>query len=938
MDEKNFIAIRGAKEHNLKGIDIDIPRRSFVVITGLSGSGKSSLAFDTIYAEGQRRYIESLSSYARQFLDQMEKPDVESITGLTPTIAIEQKTRGATPRSTVATSTEIYDYMRVLFARIGKASCYQCGQEISTQSAEDIVNYLLKYPKDTKIQIFSPLVKSAKGEHKEIFKRLLRDGFSKARVDGQIYHLSEVPKLEKTFLHNIDAIVDRLSLKEDIKSRLNESIEIALQMGNGLVAILYQKPNSNEWQEELFSENFTCPKHGMLLPEISPRIFSFNSPFGACNECNGLGNLLEPDENLIVLDENLSLAAGALHVWKRCGVGIIRLWSYDKAIRWLCSALEIDSHTKWKKLTANTQKKILYGFRGKSIRNSYEGIIPHLKKRFYYSTSDNQKKKVQEFMSKKECSTCQGARLKKEVLAITIANKNIAELNHLTVEKIIQFFEEVEFNKEQLLIAKPLQKAILEKLHFLQDVGLNYLSLDRETNSLSGGESQRIRLACQLGSQLAGVTYVLDEPTIGLHQRDNLRLINTLRKLQAYDNTVIVVEHDKDIILTADQIIDIGPGAGEHGGEIVAQDTPQGILKSNSLTAKYLTKRIQIPIPDQRRKWHKFIDLQGASENNLKNISTKFPLDVFICLTGVSGSGKSTFSIECLYKNLLKELGNQKIKTGKIKKIIGAKQIDKIIFVDQSPIGRTSRSNPATYTGLFDPIRKLFAMSSEAKARGYQPGRFSFNVKGGRCEACQGQGYKNIEMFFLPDVSVLCETCQGARYNKETLQVRYRGKNISEVLNMTVEKAKEFFKNHYKIFPYLNTLNRIGLSYIKLGQSAPTLSGGEAQRVKLATELSRPSTTKTLYIMDEPTTGLHFHDIAKLVEIIQDLVEKKNTVLVIEHNLDIIKCADWIIDLGPEGGAGGGEILASGTPEQIAKEKNSWTGKFLKNVLKTKPL
>jgi excinuclease ABC subunit A len=933
LDTKNFISIKKAKEHNLKGIDIDIPRRSFVVITGLSGSGKSSLAFDTIYAEGQRRYIESLSSYARQFLDQMEKPDVESITGLTPTIAIEQKTRGSTPRSTVATSTEIYDYMRVLFARVGKATCYKCGREISTQSAEDITRCLLQYPPNTKLQVLSPLIKSAKGEHKEVFKRLLRDGFSKVRVDGQIYNIEEVPKLEKTFNHNIDAIVDRVVLQSGVKKQLSEAVEIALQMSQGLIAIIYQKPKTSEWLEELFSENFTCPQHGMLLPEISPRVFSFNSPFGACPECNGLGNLLEPDENLMIPDENLTLAEGAIYVWKRCGSGIVRLYSYDKAIRWLCNSLQITGETKWKDLPADTKKKIFYGFRVNRNR-SYEGIIAHLKKRFYYAPSESLKKKLHEFMSKKGCTICGGARLKKEVLAITIGEKNIAELNHLTVENIIKFFQEIKFTKEQKVIAEPVQKAILEKLKFLEDVGLNYLSLDRETNSLSGGESQRIRLACQLGSQLAGVTYVLDEPTIGLHQRDNLRLIQTLRKLQAYDNTVIVVEHDRDVILTADQIIDIGPGAGEHGGKIVAQASPKEMLKMDNLTAKYLKEEMAIPIPKARRKSKKTILLEGCAANNLKNISVQFPLDVFVCLTGVSGSGKSTLAIECLYKNLLKFMGNQKIKAGVIGKIKGAEQIDKIIFIDQSPIGRTSRSNPATYTGVFDPIRKLFAMSLEAKARGYQPGRFSFNVKGGRCEACQGQGYKNIEMFFLPDVSVICESCQGARYNQQTLEIQYRGKNISQVLDMTVEKAKVFFQNHRNISPYLETLDRIGLGYIRLGQPAPSLSGGEAQRVKLATELSRPSTTKTLYIMDEPTTGLHFHDVDKLIKIIHDLVEKKNTVLVIEHNLDIIKCADWLIDLGPEGGARGGKILETGTPEQIQQSKNSWTGKFLKSVLK----
>ena len=927
MDAKNFISIKQAKEHNLKGINLDIPKRSLVVITGLSGSGKSSLAFDTIYAEGQRRYIESLSSYARQFLGQMEKPDVESITGLTPTIAIEQKTRSATPRSTVATATEIYDYLRVLFSRVGEAFCYKCSQKISTQSAEDITQYLLQHPQNTKLQILSPLVKSAKGEHKEVFKRLLRDGFSKVRVNQQIYDLAEVPKLVKTHNHNIDVVVDRLILKEDLKSQLNEAVEMSLQMSQGVIAILSQKAGSDSWQEELFSENFTCPKHGMLLSEISPRVFSFNSPFGACQNCNGLGNLLDPDEDLIIPDDNLTLAEGAIYAWKKCGAAIMRVHSYDKAVRWFCRAFGVTSDTKWKDLSKEIQKQFFYGFKG------YEGLLSHLKRRFYYAATESQKKRLHAFMVKKQCTVCEGARLKQAVLAIKVATKNIAQLNQMTVASIIKFFQNLKFTKEQQIITEPLQKTILEKLNFLADVGLSYLSLDRETNSLSGGEQQRIRLACQLGSQLSGVTYVLDEPTIGLHYRDNLRLIQTLRKLQAYDNTVIVVEHDRNVILTSDQVIDIGPGAGEHGGSVVAQATPQELLKLDSLTAKYLREELTIQTPAKRRKWDKFIAMQGCSENNLKNIRIKFPLGVFICVTGVSGSGKSTLSIECLYKNLLKKLGSQKIQPGKIKQIQGVEQIDKIIFVDQSPIGRTSRSNPATYTGVFDAIRKLFAMSQEAKTRGYQPGRFSFNVKGGRCDACKGQGSKNIEMFFLPDVSIVCESCKGARYNEETLKVRYRGKNIADILALTVEKAKIFFKNHRAISPFLETLSRIGLGYIRLGQPAPSLSGGEAQRVKLATELSRPSTTKTLFIMDEPTTGLHFHDVAKLVEIIQNLVDKKNTVIIIEHNLDLIKCADWLIDLGPEGGQQGGEILTVGTPETVSKAKNSWTGKFLKDIL-----
>lgn len=926
MSQQNYISIRKAREHNLKGIDLDIPRGKLIVITGLSGSGKSSLAFDTIYAEGQRRYIESLSSYARQFLDQMEKPDIESIVGLTPTIAIEQKTRGATPRSIVATSTEIYDYMRVLFARAGIASCYKCGREISTQSAEDITNYLLKFPAKTKIQILSPLIRSAKGEHKEVFKKLIKEGFAKARVNQQIYDLEKVPKLDKKFNHNIDAIVDRVVIKDENKSRLTDSVEIALQMSQGLIFVLHSLPDKDEWAEELFSENFTCPEHGMLLSELSPRIFSFNSPFGACTNCNGLGVFLEADDEKIIPNENLSLADGAIYAWVRCGVGIRH--SYHSVIRKLCRKFKLNVETEWKDLSEEIKKKILYGTK------SYEGVVTNLTNRFYYTQSEGQKKKIQEFMSTKKCTSCQGQRLKKEVLAVRIANKNIAELNQMTITEMKDFFEKIKLGAEYDVILQPIKKTILEKLGFLEDVGLSYLKLNRETNSLSGGESQRIRLACQLGSQLAGVTYVLDEPTIGLHQRDNLRLISTLKKLKNYDNTVIVVEHDREVIMASDQIIDIGPGAGEHGGELVAQVTPKQLLKKNTLTAKYLKNEIQIPLPIKRRIAQKWINLEGCSENNLKEIDTKIPLGVFVCLTGVSGSGKSTLIVECLYKNLLKKMGNSRVTTGKIKKIIGFEQIDKIIFMDQSALGRTSRSNPATYTGVFSNIRELFAMTPEAKARGYKLGRFSFNVKGGRCESCQGQGQKTIEMHFLPDVSVMCESCQGSRYNQETLEVKYKGKNIADVLDLTVEKAKDFFQNHRKIYPYLDTLNRIGLSYIKLGQASPTLSGGESQRIKLATELSKTSTDKTLYLMDEPTTGLHFHDIYKLNEIIQDLVNQGNSVIIIEHNLDLIKCADWIIDLGPEGGAEGGTIIAEGTPETITKVKDNYTGKYLKEILK----
>ena len=805
----------------------------------------------------------------------------------------------------------------------------------------------MQYPKETSIQILSPLVRSAKGEHKEIFKRLLKEGFAKARVNQEIYNLEEVPNLDKKFNHNIDAVIDRVVLKSDSKSRLNESVEIALQMSQGLISILKKSPlkketkkkeqqearkeaTQEEWQEEMFSENFTCPEHGMLLPEISPRVFSFNSPFGACEKCNGLGNFLDLDENLVVPDKNLSLQKGAIYAWRRCGY-----FRYaNRLIRKICRIFKIENNTAWKDLSREIQKAILYG--GKS----FEGVIPELLNRFYYTNSEFRKKTIHEFMTTKKCPICDGARLKKEVLAVRIQQKNIAEINQMTVEDAEQFFQNLQLDKEKKIIVEPLKKAILEKLSFLNSVGLNYLTLNRETNSLSGGESQRIRLACQLGSQLAGVTYVLDEPTIGLHQRDNQRLIKTLQKLQDYDNTVIVVEHDRDLIMTADEVIDIGPGAGVHGGEVVAQATPKKLIQGDGLTAKYLKGDLQIPLPEKRRDvtGNRKIQLLGCNANNLKNIDVNFPLGIFICLTGVSGSGKSTLAIECLYKNLKHKILRQSVMAakqdaGKIKEIKGVENIDKIIFMDQSPIGRTSRSNPATYTGVFDPIRKLFTVTPEAKARGYQPGRFSFNVKGGRCEACQGQGQKSIEMYFLPDVHVVCEACGGKRYNSETLEVKYKGKNIAQILDMTIEIAKDFFKNHRNIYPYLETLDRIGLGYIKLGQSAPSLSGGEAQRVKLSSELSRASTTKTLYLMDEPTTGLHFHDIYKLMEIIQDLVNQNNTVIVIEHNLDITKCADWIIDLGPEGGAGGGKIIAQGSPEEIAQNKASFTGHFLKDVL-----
>ena len=926
--ELQCICIRKASEHNLKRIDIDIPRNQLVVITGLSGSGKSSLAFDTIYAEGQRRYVESLSTYARQFLDQIQKPEVESIEGLTPTIAIEQRTGKATPRSTVATSTEIYDYLRVLYARAGTPHCPYCNKEVVSQSAEDIVNILISMPIETKVQIYSPLVRDKKGEHKEVFDQILREGLVRARVDSELYDLEDVPQLKKSFKHSIEALVDRIKLKEDVRTRLTDSIEVALKLSEGLLLALTQKPDSSNTESLLFCEQFACTEHGPVLTEVSPRTFSFNSPFGACNACSGLGTLMEPDPFLVIQNPDLSLEEGAISAWKRCGSGLRSF--YPRSVRWLAKYFDISVKTAWNDLPKKIKESILFGTEKKSSKY-YEGIIPNLTRRFNTTESEGQKTRIHEFMAAHPCPACKGKRLKPEILAVTIEDKNIDDIVSMTIHAALDFFKTLELEKEKAQVAEPVKKAVLERLTFLNDVGLKYLNLSRATNTLSGGETQRIRLASQVGAKLVGVTYVLDEPTIGLHQRDNDRLIQTLFHLRDLGNTVIVVEHDEDVIHSADYLVDIGPGAGEYGGKIMAQGTPNEFKNSRCITADFMNGKREIDLPLQRRGYNKKlqISLKGGKENNLKSIDVAIPLGLFTCVTGVSGSGKSTFVNMCLYKGLKRAFGNLKIVPGRYTSLEGIDLIDKIINIDQSPIGKTSRSNPATYTGVFDAIRKVFALTPEAKTRGYKPGRFSFNVKGGRCESCQGQGTKVIEMHFLPDVYVKCDTCKGTRFNLETLHVKYRGKNISDVLTMPASEAATFFKNHTKIYPGLKTMVDVGLGYIRLGQSSTTLSGGEAQRVKLSTELSKRATGKTFYILDEPTTGLHFQDVEKLIEVLQKLVDMGNTILVIEHNLDVIKSADWIIDLGPEGGKDGGKIVAVGTPESLAKSKHSYTGKYL---------
>ncbi len=940
MNDK--IVIKGAKEHNLKNINIEIPRDKLVVITGLSGSGKSSLAFDTLYAEGQRRYVESLSSYARQFLGIMEKPAVESIEGLSPAISIDQKTTSKNPRSTVGTVTEIYDYIRLLYARIGTPYCPNCGIKIEKQSIDQIVDNIMALEAGTKIQVLAPVIRSKKGEFIKQLEEYQKEGFVRARVDGQIYELSDDIDLDRKKKHEIELIVDRLVIKEDIRSRLTESVEIAFKHANNLVLIdiIGQNP-------VLYSTNYACPHCGFSFPELSPRMFSFNNPFGACPECSGIGYLMKMDPDLVIPDKNKTLYDGV----KAFGSSVMK--RADTMAKMYFESIGrhygVDISVPIKKLPKDFLDKILYGTGSEVIDFEYqssagtrrfstpfEGVLPTLDRRHNETKSQGMRDFYEMYMSNSECPACKGTRLKPEILSIKIGNKNINDLTDMSIRRIKDFLNNVELTKTQAMIADMILKEIDKRLQFLVDVGLEYLTLSRSAGTLSGGEAQRIRLATQIGSGLTGVLYILDEPSIGLHQRDNDKLLATLKKLRDLGNTLIVVEHDEDTMYAADQIIDIGPGAGSHGGNVMAQGTAEEVkLVENSVTGQYLSGRKKIPVPKKRRKMVKgrVIEVQGARENNLKNISVKFPLGLFTCITGVSGSGKSTLVNEVLYKTVAKELNGSNEKPGKCKGVKGLEQIDKIINIDQSPIGRTPRSNPATYTGVFDLIRDIFAGTNEAKLRGYQKGRFSFNVTGGRCESCNGDGVHKIEMHFLPDVFVPCEVCKGKRYNHETLEVKYKGKSIADVLDMTVEEALEFFDKIPKIKQKLQTLYDVGLSYIKLGQPSTTLSGGEAQRVKLATELSKRATGKTLYILDEPTTGLHIADVHKLVDILQRLVDTGNTILVIEHNLDLIKTCDYIVDLGPEGGDNGGEVIAVGTPEQICKNDRSYTGKFLKKYL-----
>ena len=937
----NSIIIKGAKEHNLKDINLEIPRDKLVVITGLSGSGKSSLAFDTLYAEGQRRYVESLSSYARQFLGLMEKPDVELIEGLSPAISIDQKTTSKNPRSTVGTVTEIYDYIRLLYARIGVPYCPQCGKKIEKQTIDQIVDNIMELEEGTKIQVLAPVVRGKKGEYVKLLQDLQKEGFIRVRVDGELHEITDDLDIDRKKKHNIDILVDRLVIKPDIRNRLTESVEIALAHANNLVNI--DIPGK---EEKLFSQNYACPDCGISFEELSPRMFSFNNPFGACPSCGGIGYLMKMDEDLILPDKNKTLYDGV----KAFGASTMKKSETMAKMYFesIARHYKVDITVPIKKLPRKFLDKILYGTGDEEINFEYtsaagtrkfkapfEGVIPTLERRYAETKSQGMRDFYEMYMSNSHCDTCNGARLNKMSLSVKIKDKNINELTNMPINKVKNWLEKLELNKTDSMIANPILKELDKRLQFLIDVGLEYLTLSRSAGTLSGGEAQRIRLATQIGSGLTGVLYILDEPSIGLHQRDNDKLLATLKKLRDLGNTVLVVEHDEDTMYAADQIIDIGPGAGVHGGHVIAQGTAEEIKQiPESITGQYLSGKKKILVPKQRRKSNgKALEIIGAQENNLKNVDVKFPLGVFTCITGVSGSGKSTLVNEILYKYIAKELNGANEKHGKCKEIKGIENIDKIINIDQSPIGRTPRSNPATYTGVFDLIRDIFAGTNEAKMRGYSKGRFSFNVAGGRCEACNGDGILKIEMHFLPDIYVPCEVCKGKRYNKETLEVKYKGKSISDVLNMTVEEALEFFANIPKIKPKLQTLCDVGLGYIKLGQPSTTLSGGEAQRIKLATELSKRATGKTLYILDEPTTGLHIADVHKLVDILQRLVDTGNSIIVIEHNLDLIKTADHIIDLGPEGGDRGGEIVAIGTPEQICKNNRSYTGKFLEKYL-----
>ncbi len=940
-DKKRVIAIKGAREHNLKGIDIEIPRDEFVVLTGLSGSGKSSLAFDTIYAEGQRRYMESLSSYARMFLGQMEKPNVESISGLPPAISIDQKTTNRNPRSTVGTVTEIYDYFRLLYARIGIPHCPKCGREIKRQTVDQMVDEVMKLPEGTKLQLLAPVVRGRKGEHVKVFEKAKKSGYVRVIVDGNMYELSEEIKLEKNKKHNIEIVVDRLVVKEGSQKRMAESIETTLQLSSGLLVV-----DVIGGEVLTFSQSFSCPDCGISVEEIEPRSFSFNNPFGACPVCHGIGYKMEFSVELMIPDWSLSIDDGAIIVpgWQsvkdkgsftRCMMdAIAKEYGFDLSTpfgKYPQEVRDIILHgTKGKKVEVH-----YVGQRGRGVYNvEFEGLIKNVERRYRETSSESSKQEYETYMSITPCHECGGQRLKKESLAVTVGDKNIAEICDLSIRDLKDFVENLQLTKMQMQIGKLILKEIKSRLGFLVDVGLDYLCLSRATGTLSGGEAQRIRLATQIGSGLVGVAYILDEPSIGLHQRDNDKLIKTLKNLKDLGNTLIVVEHDEDTMLAADYVVDIGPGAGAHGGEVIAAGSAQDIMDTpESVTGAYLSKRIVIPVPANRRTPTGYLTIKGARENNLKNIDVDIPLGVFTCITGVSGSGKSSLINEILYKSLAKNLNRARCIPGKHDAIEGMEQLDKVIDIDQSPIGRTPRSNPATYTGVFDMIRDLFATTTDAKTKGYKKGRFSFNVKGGRCEACRGDGIIKIEMNFLPDVYVPCEVCDGKRYNRETLDVKYKGKSIYDVLDMTVEEALEFFKNVPTIHRKIQTMYDVGLSYVKLGQPSTTLSGGEAQRIKLATELSKRSTGKTIYILDEPTTGLHFADVHKLIDIIQRLTEGGNTVVIIEHNLDVIKTADYIIDIGPEGGEKGGTIVATGTPEEIASNKKSYTGEYIKKML-----
>lgn len=939
---KNQIVIKGAKENNLKSVDLTLQRDQLIVLTGLSGSGKSSLAFDTIYAEGQRRYVESLSSYARQFLGRMDKPDVEYIEGLSPSISIDQKTTSKNPRSTVGTVTEIYDYLRLLYAKVGTPYCPVCGEKIQAQSIDQMIDRILTLPERSRIMVMAPIAREKKGEHVKLLESTRKEGYLRAMIDGELVDLEETPKLDKKKKHTIEVVIDRIVLREGIESRLTDSMESALEMGDGLARV-----QVIDGGDLFFSSKLTCPNQHVSIEEITPRLFSFNSPFGMCPECNGLGFSRELDPELILPNRSLSIAEGAIDPFATSKPGTF----YYEIFRAIAERHGVTVDTPLAEVPQKMIDEILYGTRGVELRYkfkshyggpkthvaSFEGVIPNIDRRYQQTGSDWMKDKFEDYMVEEQCPACHGKRLKDEVLSIRVGDRNIADVTEMSVSSSIAWFDALELTPTQQIIGEQVLKEIRERLRFLQNVGLEYLTLARAAGTLSGGESQRIRLATQIGSSLVGVVYVLDEPSIGLHQRDNSLLLKTLRELTNIGNTLIVVEHDEDTMRMADDIVDIGPGAGVHGGEVVAHGPLETIMAAeNSVTGQYLSGKKEIPIPKKRRKAKHWLELEGAAENNLKNLSVKFPLGTFTCVTGVSGSGKSSLVNAILYKVLANKLNRAKQRPGKFKSIKGVEYLDKVIEIDQSPIGRTPRSNPATYTGVFDGIRDVFAMTPEAKMRGYQKGRFSFNVKGGRCEACSGDGILKVEMHFLPDVYVPCEVCKGKRYNRETLQIQYKGKSIADVLDMTVEEAVGFFENLPSIHRKMQTLFDVGLGYIKLGQSSTELSGGEAQRVKLATELSKRSTGRTVYILDEPTTGLHAADIHKLIHVLNQLVEGGNTVIVIEHNLDVIKTADYLVDLGPEGGDGGGEIVATGTPEEVAKVAKSYTGQFLKPVLAKK--